>query len=220
MRWRAERFIACMKTMKPGTTTEAEARQQLRSFHVLKGFDLRADEPFYAFGTDAIALNFIARIMPYRWDSVAERVPLPKYTWMGVTLRYRNGLVSKIHASESQLPVLFIAGHATSIASVTAFSQPEMQDCEYTERRGTRRQGVPPDFAGYLVNQNDVDGIVTKQWVTLDERASDVERLSAFDFRGQCIASLSGCLTAAELRPGIEASHAKSLDQVDMVFCR
>jgi hypothetical protein len=201
-RWQASRILACVKQMRPGVTTEAQARAELKRFAAYRpcgeGVDERARQEGYLFWNGAEWFWKLASQFPASW---AERVTLP-WTIFSVDVRYRDGLLVGIDIDESQTDAVWMNRPTSAIAEVL-----------WSRAEDDRHViPVPKGFGGYamfsrsgvMVDQNGNSTgseCCRERFVILDERASAAQVAASENFQLRCMTSFRHCRSDRDILP-------------------
>jgi hypothetical protein len=196
-RWQASRILACVKRMRPGVTTEAQAESELDTFSAYDAGLLR-DRTGYGFYNGTEWLWTLASHLPM---PLAERLTLP-WTFFSVQVGYRDGLVAEIRISEMQDDLAWIARPNSAMVEVL-----------WSRVEGERQVApVNRDFNGYsvfsrsgvAVNKNGKPTGVEccrERFITLDERATTQQLAESEDFQLQCMTSFRHCSSDRDILP-------------------
>ncbi|WP_353066076.1 hypothetical protein RBB77_07370 [Tunturibacter psychrotolerans] len=205
-RWYASRLLSALRQIRPGTTTEEQARAALKPFSAYEdGSDTRragtvSSQLGYQFYNSPEWVTSLA----YHLRFIPIRLTLP-WTLFEAHLDFTDGLVAGIHIIEMQEDQPGFP-HPNS-ASVTVVSNRNGQIAR------SLYDGTPSEnFNGYWeysrsTGQADQSGNPTSfscchaRFIRLDERATPAERSQALDFQLHCLTSILRCKDDRQILP-------------------
>ena len=206
-RWQASRLLACLNRFHPGATTEAQAREALKPF---SKYETRYEQPeqdkpievaqYDIYNSPRWAGKLSAHL-PDSWER--HRLFLP-WTLFAVSVRYRDGTLADldIHEMQQENPGDPHPYAASVLILATRF-----------EKENGR---VPDDFTGYSAftvhsQQFDRDNKPVeperfgREYITLDERASQEQRSLSLNFQLHCLTSIHPCNEIRKIRPSVSS---------------
>jgi hypothetical protein len=204
-RWHASRLLSALREIRPGTTSEEEARAALMPFSAYEdGSATRrtgtvSNQLEYQFYNSPEWVNSLA----YHLRFIPIRITLP-WTMFEAHLDFIDGLVAGIHIVEMQEDQPGFP-HPNS-ASVSLLSN-------RTEQIASSPWGqVPENFNGYWeysrsTGQEAQNGKFTSfscchaRFITLDERATANQRSQSQNFQLHCMTSFLRCNDDRQILP-------------------
>ena len=203
-RWEASRLLAAARTIRPGISTEAETRQTLSQFerYVSHGHEEISFHSWYSINArDSYDVpnypDWVSHVAPHLPDWINEHIWFLPYTSFSVSPWFKNGQLIVLEFREMQPRRDGIHPYA---AIVRVFSTSTEMDVPE----------LPGDFTGFHVShiqevQVDENGKhigsawMSRQYISLDERASPEQFARSFNFNLSCLTSLLGCDDARKI---------------------
>jgi len=197
----AARLLTRAKMLRPGVATETETRNALSPFngYLVHGWESISGQPTAARDSYDISNypGWTMRIAPHLPAWVNERIWFLPYTIFSVSPRFRNGELVLLEVSEYQPRLDSIHPYAAILRV-------------YSTNTETNDPTLPTNFAGFVVNpieevRTDENGkaigsrLVSRKYVSLDERASSEQFARSFDFQLDCLTSVFGCQGAKRI---------------------
>ena len=204
-RWQASKLLATVRGLRPGVTTESQARAVLKPFSRYEetserrreGIVVREiDYQFYN-GTDwTSSLAYHLRFLPFR-------ITLP-WTRFAVNLEFFDGFLAEIHISEMQEDQPGYPhpnGASVSILSTRLGALPR-----------SPYGPLPGDFNGYSEYSRSTGGLDEKghrtgftccyeRSIKLDERATPAHLSDSLNFQLHCLTSFLRCKDDRQILP-------------------
>ena len=191
----AARLLGCARLLRPGITTETEAKNTLSPFngYIVHGWESFSGRPSVTRDSYDISNypGWLVRIAPHLPARVNKSIWFLPYTMFSVSPRFRDGELVLLQVSEIQ-PRRDNNHPYAAIVRV------------YSTTTETDDPALPTNFTGFKVNPieevwTDESGkpigipLVSRKYVSLDERASSRQFAQSFDFRLDCLTSVFGC---------------------------
>jgi len=191
---RASRLLAVVKELRPGSTTEHQAREALKPFsrYEIVYEQSRPDKPLKT------AQYEFLNVPPWR----VGMLPLTFLRWtrFAVDITYRHGMVTQLTVGEMQEEHL---GYPhPDAATVRIYS--------VHDEAGTKL--LPDEFNGYSLHLQETGGVdenghwsgfkcCEQVFNQLDERATPEQRSQALNFNLSCFSSIRPCDEPRKIRP-------------------
>ncbi len=202
-RYQASRLLACISQLHPGVTTQAQAREALRPF---SKYETQYDQPGQDKPIQVAQYDFYnypmwtSKVMTHLPDSWIKHLMFLPWTLFTTNIRYRDGLVAELDLRETQQEH---PGYPHPIAASV-----QMLSTHFETQNGH----LPDDFSGFSVHnlasqEFDEKGnpigpeCCGRQYVTLDERASQEQRFQSLNFQLHCLTSIHHCNEVRKIRP-------------------
>ncbi|AEU35717.1 hypothetical protein [Granulicella mallensis] len=200
-RIQAQRLLACVRSLQPGITTEAESHRLLRPVqgHLHWGRRVTSERPFvvteeYQVANSPSWMNFVFMHTPDPLRGVIGGHLMLDGAMFAVLQEFKSGILSKLYVYETSDGV----GHPFS-AHATIYGHHATDDVpQWSDRR---------EFNGYLVNSMpliaDTEGrplarlVLFREDVFVDERGTVEQRRKALDFHLECLTAIRGCHDAS-----------------------
>ena len=193
-RIQTQRLLACVRSLQPGITTEAESHRLLRPVqgHLLWDRRITSERPFvvteeYQLANSPSWMNFVFMHTPDPLRGFIGGHLMLDGAIFAVLQEFKSGILSKLYVYETSDGV----GHPFSAHATI-----------YAGRAADR-----VEFNGYLVRSTpltmDMEGrpiarlVLFREDVFVDERGTVEQRRKALDFHLECLTAIRGCHDAA-----------------------
>jgi hypothetical protein len=203
----ASKLLIRIRELKPGQTSEAEARLLLKPF---AAYEDRYSQTVAAGEKPTCASEYAFSNVP-DWEGkllgrfsvetnqAIQHVMLP-WTRFSVDLKYRDGVLSSMRVEEGQQE------HPDEVHPVAASVEILSTRFEQIEP-----SAEPNDFSGFFAHHQNTqayDGshpvgspCCEEEFTVLDERATPQQRSQSLNFQLRCLDALKPCNTVNALRP-------------------
>jgi hypothetical protein len=208
-RWKASQLLACVSLFRPGATTETQAREALRPF---SKYETQYEQPELDKPIQVAQYDFynypqwLVKLSAHLPDSWSGHLTFLPWTLFTIDIRYRDGLIAELNLREMQ-------------QEHPGYPHPTAASVQVLSTHFETQSGhLPDDFRGFSVHKTasqEFDGngkpigleCCGREFVTLDDRASQEQRLQSLNFQLHCLTSLSPCNEIRKIRPPISSSR-------------